>query len=47
MIDYKGVELVEARVSINNLRGLGLAHVGEAEADSEAGAGLHQDSLVG
>ena len=35
---HKGVEVMEARVSVDNLGCLGLTHVGEAEADPKAGA---------
>ena len=45
-IDHKGVKVVKASVSVDNLRGLGLAHVGEAEADPEAGARVHHEPLV-
>ena len=47
LIDREGVEVVEAGVSVDNLRGLSLADVGEAETDPEAGARVyHQLSLV-
>ena len=42
LIDHKGVEVVEAGVSIDNLGCLGLADIGEAEA----GALVHHEPLV-
>ena len=46
LIDREGVEVVEAGVSVDNLRGLRLTDIGEAEADPEAGARLHHEPLV-
>lgn len=46
LIDHEGVKVVEASVSVDNLRGLSLAHVGETEAEPEAGARVHHEPLV-
>ena len=46
LIDREGVEVVEAGVSVDNLRGLRLTDIGEAEADPEARARLHDQPLV-
>ena len=42
LIDHKGVEVVEAGVSIDNLGCLSLADIGE----TEAGALVHHEPLV-
>ena len=40
---HKGVQIMEARVTVDNLGCLGLAHVGEAEPDPEARALVHHE----